>query len=118
MPFTRGLHRPGFKARGTGDLDSGGLGLDGGQRRARHGVRLITAALFFPLAHAPDSALFVAIKSWFDFLFAAGNVPYGPGFIAVLYADLGRASRCCRGRDRMSESLLEPRRRLAGSDLR
>ena len=37
----------------------------------------MTAALFWPLAHASDSALFVAIKSWFDFLFAAGNVPYG-----------------------------------------
>jgi hypothetical protein len=37
----------------------------------------MTAALFFPLAHGADPALFVAVKSWFDFLFAAGNVPYG-----------------------------------------
>ena len=51
----------------------------------------MTAALFWPLAHAADSALFVAIKSWFDFLFAAGNVPYGLGFIAVLCADIGRS---------------------------
>jgi hypothetical protein len=51
----------------------------------------MTAALFWPLAHVADSALFVAIKSWFDFLFAAGNVPYGLGFIAVLWAD------ACRG---------------------
>ena len=43
----------------------------------------MTAALFWPLAHGADSALFVAIKSWFDFLFAAGNVPYGLGFIAL-----------------------------------
>ena len=50
----------------------------------------MTAALFWPLAHAADSALFVAIKSWFDFLFAAGNVPYGLGLIAVLCADIGR----------------------------
>jgi hypothetical protein len=52
----------------------------------------MTAALFFPLAHASDSAPFVAIKSWFDFLFAAGNVPYGYGlgFIAVLWADIHR----------------------------
>ena len=50
----------------------------------------MTAALFFPLAHGVDSAPFVAIKSWFDFLFAAGNVPYGLGFIAVLWADLSR----------------------------
>ena len=28
---------------------------------------------------------------WFDFLFAAGNVPYGLGFIAVLCADIGRS---------------------------
>ena len=39
----------------------------------------MTAALFFPLAHGADPAPFVAVKSWFDFLFAAGNVPYGAG---------------------------------------
>lgn len=50
----------------------------------------MTAALFFPLAHGADSAPFLAFKSWFDFLFAAGNVPYGLGFVAVLCADLGR----------------------------
>ena len=33
----------------------------------------------------------MAIKSWFDFLFAAGNVPYGLGFIAVLCADMRRS---------------------------
>jgi hypothetical protein len=49
----------------------------------------MTAALFFPLAQSADSAPFVAIKSWFDFLFAAAGVPYGLGFIAVLWADLG-----------------------------
>jgi hypothetical protein len=52
----------------------------------------MTAALFWPLAHVADSALFVAIKSWFDFLFAAGNVPYGLGFIAVLCADMRRSA--------------------------
>src|ERR1700729_3805707 len=51
----------------------------------------MTAALFWPLAHAADSAPFIAVKSWFDFLFAAGNVPYGLGFIAVLCADIGRS---------------------------
>ena len=51
----------------------------------------MTAALFFPLAHGADPALFVAVKSWFDFLFAAGNVPYGLGLIAVLCADLRRS---------------------------
>ena len=51
----------------------------------------MTEALFWPLAHASDPALFVAIKSWFDFLFAAGNVPYGLGLIAVLCADIRRS---------------------------
>jgi hypothetical protein len=51
----------------------------------------MTAALFWPLAHAADSAPFIAIKSWFDFLFAAGTVPYGMDFIAVLWADISRA---------------------------
>jgi hypothetical protein len=50
----------------------------------------MTAALFWPLAQVSDSALFVAVKSWFDFLFAAGNAPYGLGFIAVLCADMRR----------------------------
>jgi hypothetical protein len=51
----------------------------------------MTAALFFPLAHSADPAPFVAVKSWFDFLFAAGNAPYGLGFIAVLCVDLRRS---------------------------
>jgi hypothetical protein len=51
----------------------------------------MTAALFFPLAHGADPAPFVAIKSWFDFLFAAAGVPYGLGFIAVLLADIRRS---------------------------
>jgi hypothetical protein len=50
----------------------------------------MTAALFFPLAHGADSAPFLAVKSWFDFLFAAAGVPYGLGFIAVLWADINR----------------------------
>jgi hypothetical protein len=48
----------------------------------------MTAALFFPLAHGADPAPFLAVKSWFDFLFAAAGVLYGLGFIAVLWADL------------------------------
>jgi hypothetical protein len=47
----------------------------------------MTAALFWPLAHGADPAAFLAVKAWFDFLFAAGNVPFGVGFIAVLWAD-------------------------------
>ena len=50
----------------------------------------MTAALIFPLAHGADPTPFLAVKSWFDFLFAAGNVPYGLGFIAVLCADMRR----------------------------
>jgi hypothetical protein len=51
----------------------------------------MTAALFFPLAHGADPAPFLAVKSWFDFLFAAAGVPYGLGFIAVLWADIRRS---------------------------
>jgi hypothetical protein len=52
----------------------------------------MTAALFWPLAHGSDPAPFLAAKAWFDFMFAAGNVPFGVGFIAVLWADAGRDS--------------------------
>jgi hypothetical protein len=52
----------------------------------------MTAALFWPLAHASDAAPFLAFKAWFDFLFAAADVPFGLGFIAVLWADARRAS--------------------------
>jgi hypothetical protein len=51
----------------------------------------MSAAAFFPLARGSDPAPFLALKSWFDFLFAAGNVPYGLGLIAVLFADLTRS---------------------------
>jgi hypothetical protein len=47
----------------------------------------MTAALFWPLAHGSDPAPFVAFKAWFDFLFAAGDAPFGLGFIAILIAD-------------------------------
>jgi hypothetical protein len=47
----------------------------------------MTAALFWPLAHDSDPAPFLAFKAWFDFLFAAGDVPFGLGLIAILSAD-------------------------------
>lgn len=47
----------------------------------------MTAALFWPLARSSDPATFLAFKAWFDFLFAAGNAPFGLGFIAILAAD-------------------------------
>jgi hypothetical protein len=52
----------------------------------------MTAVLFWPLAENPDPGLFMAFKTWFDFLFAAGNVPFGIGLIAVLLADLSASA--------------------------
>jgi hypothetical protein len=77
-------------SRRTGDLEKAGWALMGVSVALAMVFDSMTAALFFPLAHASDSAPFVAVKSWFDFLFAASGVPYGFGFIAVLCADLGR----------------------------
>ena len=77
--------------RRAGDLDAVGWALMTVSVALAMVFDSMTAALFWPLAHAADSGLFVAIKSWFDFLFAAGNVPYGLGFIAVLCADIGRS---------------------------
>jgi len=47
----------------------------------------LMAVVLAPLAQLPDPGAFLAFKSWFDFLFAAGNVPFGLGAIAVLSAD-------------------------------
>jgi hypothetical protein len=80
------------RGRSTDDLDSAGWALMAVSVALATMFDSMSAALFFPLAHAPDPTLFVAVKSWFDFLFAAGNIPYGLGFIAVLWADLGRAA--------------------------
>jgi hypothetical protein len=78
--------------RATSQLDSAGWALMAVSVALAMIFDSMTAALFFPLAHAADSTPFLAVKSWFDFLFAAGNVPYGLGFIAVLYADLRRGA--------------------------
>jgi hypothetical protein len=51
----------------------------------------MTAVLFWPLAHDADPGLFLAFKTWFDFLFASADAPFGLGIIAVLWAD-GRSS--------------------------
>src|SRR6202789_583050 len=72
----------------AGDLDTIGWALMAVSVALAMVFDSMTAALFWPLAQAADSALFVAIKSWFDFLFAAAGVPYGLGFIAVLCADI------------------------------
>src|SRR5271155_1659631 len=73
----------GSRSRRAGDLDAVGWALIAVSVALAMVFDSMTAALFWPLAQASDSALFAAIKSWFDFLFAAGNVPYGVGFIAV-----------------------------------
>jgi hypothetical protein len=77
-------------SRRTSDLEKAGWALMAVSVALAMMFDSMTAALFFPLAQAADTAPFLAVKSWFDFLFAAGNVPYGLGFIAVLRADLGR----------------------------
>ena len=46
------------------------------------------AVVLSPLAHLPDHAPFLAFKAWFDFLFASGNVPFGLGAMALLWADV------------------------------
>jgi hypothetical protein len=79
------------RSRRAGDLDTVGWALMAVSVALAMVFDSMTAALLFPLAHAADSAPFIAVKSWFDFLFAAGNVPYGLGFIAVLCADMRRS---------------------------
>jgi hypothetical protein len=79
------------RSRRAGDLEAAGWALMAVSVALAMVFDSMTAALFWPLAHASDPALFVAVKSWFDFLFAAGNVPYGLGFIAVLSADIRRS---------------------------
>ena len=44
----------------------------------------MTAALFWPLARSESPGPFLAFKTWFDFLFAAADVPFGMGVLAVL----------------------------------
>jgi hypothetical protein len=76
----------------AGDLDAVGWALTAVSVALATMFDSMTAALIFPLAHGADQAPFLAVKSWFDFLFAAGNVPYGLGFIAVLCADQRRGA--------------------------
>jgi hypothetical protein len=73
--------------REASGLDSAGWALLGVSAALAMVFDSMTAALFWPLAHDADPAAFLALKAWFDFLFAAGNVPFGVGFMAVLWAD-------------------------------
>lgn len=45
------------------------------------------SGLLWPLAHASDPQPFIAFKAWFDLLFSVANIPFGLGFVAVLWAD-------------------------------
>ncbi len=74
-------------ARGGSDLDSVGWALAAVSAALAMVFDSMTAALFWPLAHNPDPGPFLALKAWFDFLFAAADVPFGLGLIAVLWAD-------------------------------
>jgi hypothetical protein len=77
-----------FRARSrTSDLDLAGWALVAVSVAVATVFDSMTAALFWPLARSSDPALFLAFKAWFDFLFAAGNAPFGLGFIAILAAD-------------------------------
>lgn len=69
------------------DLDSAGWALLAVSAAIAMVFDSMTAALFWPLAHASDPAPFLAFKSWFDLLFAAADIPFGLGCMAVLWAD-------------------------------
>ena len=75
------------RRRPAGDLERAGWALMAVSVVVAMVFDSMTAALFWPLAHASDAAPFLAFKAWFDFLFAAGDVPFGVGFMAVLWAD-------------------------------
>ena len=73
--------------RARGDLERAGWALIAVSVALAMLFNSMTAALFWPLAHAADPAAFLACKAWFDFLFAAGNAPFGIGFIGILWAN-------------------------------
>lgn len=75
------------RRRPGSDLDSLGWAMMGVGAAIAMIFDSMTAALFWPLAHDSDPGLFVAFKAWFDLLFAAGDIPFGLGFMAVLLAD-------------------------------
>ena len=81
MAFARRLRRPGFKRPTSrrSDLATAGWALMAVSVVIAMVFNSMTAALFWPLAHASEAAPFLAFKAWFDFLFAAGNVPFGLG---------------------------------------
>ena len=80
------------RRRQGSDLDSAGWALLAVSAAIAMVFDSMTAALFWPLAHASDPAPFLAFKSWFDLLFAAADIPFGLGCIGVLWADAQSAS--------------------------
>ena len=71
------------RSRRAGDLDTGGWALMAVSVALAMVFDSMTAALLWPLAHAADSAPFVAVMSWFDFLFAAGKYIRCVGRVAI-----------------------------------
>ena len=107
------------RSSGAGDLDQGWLGVDGGQRRARHGVRFDDRGAVLSLG---ARIRLRAVRS--DQVVVRLSVRRRQ---RSLRARLDRCSvrgprsqrrRCCRGPCRMSGSRSELRRRSAGSDMR
>jgi len=74
--------------QGSG-LDSAGWALAAVSAALAMMFDSMTAVMFWPLAQGSDPGLFLAFKTWFDFLFAAADVPFGLGLIAILWADAG-----------------------------
>ena len=76
------------RGRRGGGLDSAGFALMAVASALAITFDSMSAALFWPLAQGADPNAFLAAKTWFDFLCAAANVPYGLGLVAVLWADI------------------------------
>jgi hypothetical protein len=75
------------RRRGQSDLETAGWSLIALTAALPVVFDSPTAAVLWPLAQGSDPAPFLAFKSWFDFLFAAGYVPFGIGLAAVLWAE-------------------------------
>jgi hypothetical protein len=76
--------------RNASDLAASGWALVGVSAALAMAFDSMTAVVFWPLAQGPDASPFLALKAWFDFLFASADVPFGVGAIAVLATDTRR----------------------------
>jgi hypothetical protein len=86
IALARGRSRP-------GDLSAVGWSLIAVSAATAMIFDSMTAVLFWPLAHGADATPFLAFKAWFDFLFAAANVLFGLGCVAVLWVDVRSEAR-------------------------